>query len=161
MDKVSTRETLSSLPLQVALHYNLYLAPFLIVCQIVCFVVKYDQLHPTYRVILTAVHLISVAVELVRPCLGYYGNLAENIPALNAFGIVSVIIQLPICLFLALNPDICPLPLERFAYLVQFIFLVVEVITVGFLIKRLAQHQRLRFKARMLEADDLEEEKKG
>lgn len=40
---------------------------------------QYDYLHPIYQVVLMAVQLVSVLVELVRPYLGYYGNLAEKV----------------------------------------------------------------------------------
>jgi hypothetical protein len=86
-------EILSDLTLQLSLHYNLHLAPFLIICQISCLYLKvmwnhpdkttskfqYDTLHPTYRVILLAIHLILIVVQIVRPMLGYYGNLSEKV----------------------------------------------------------------------------------
>uniref|UniRef100_A0A915EBK7 7-dehydrocholesterol reductase n=1 Tax=Ditylenchus dipsaci TaxID=166011 RepID=A0A915EBK7_9BILA len=137
---VSRRETLSSLSLQMALHFHLYLTPFLICCQISCFVLKYDYLHPTYRVILLAIHLISIIVEIIRPCLGYYGNLGE---------------KAPILIFLTVNPEILPLPLERFAYIVSLLFLTVEVVSVTRLIRVLANRQMEKFKKTVLE-DELD-----
>ncbi|KAI1723916.1 putative membrane protein domain-containing protein [Ditylenchus destructor] len=145
------RETLSSIGLQMALHYHLYLAPFTILCQILCFVLKYEYLHPTYRVILLAIHLIFIVVEIVRPCLGYYGNLGEKIPSLTGYWITSIILQIPICIFLTANPDIWPLPLERFAYIVNLLFLIVEVITVTRLLKLLAKTKTKKFKESLME----------
>jgi hypothetical protein len=41
--------------------------------------VQYNYLHTIYQVVLMAIQLVSVLVELIRPYLGYYGNLAEKV----------------------------------------------------------------------------------
>lgn len=40
---------------------------------------QYNYLHPVYQVVVMTVQLVSVLVELVRPYLGYYGNLSEKV----------------------------------------------------------------------------------
>ncbi|KAI6215801.1 hypothetical protein M3Y94_00427700 [Aphelenchoides besseyi] len=146
---------LSSLPLQMCLHFHLYLLPFILVSQISCFALKYDYLHPINQVVLIAFHLIFVSVELCRPYLGYYGNLCEKIPALSGFCTLSLILQLPITLFFCFNEGIYPLPLERFVYIIQIVFLVLEICISGVVIRRLANYQIAVFKARLDEEPEV------
>lgn len=117
-----------------------------------------------------AVQLVSVLVEIVRPYLGYYGNLAEKIPALSGFWIISLILQMPITLFLCFNQDIYPLPLERFVYLIHFVLLTMEVgyfqlnqyqkiqvLISGLVIRRLANYQMALFKKRLEQEPNIQD----
>ncbi|VDO22952.1 unnamed protein product [Haemonchus placei] len=120
-------ESLSSLPLQVAVHLNICLAPFLFIAEICCLAVKYSYLSVTYKVILVAVLLVYVLVEVIRLFLGIVGNLGEKIPALSGFWTLSMVLQLPIVLFLLLNPAAIPVPFEIIMLSIHFLFLIVEV----------------------------------
>uniref|UniRef100_A0A915AP55 Transmembrane protein 17B n=1 Tax=Parascaris univalens TaxID=6257 RepID=A0A915AP55_PARUN len=150
----SRSETLSSLPLQVALHYNVCFAPFWALSHIASLLTKYMYLSVTYKVILVAVHMVTVLIEIVRLYLGCYGNLGEKIPALSGFWVTTVILQLPILIFLSVNEDIIPLPLERSVYIIHAAFLLVEIVSGFFVIRRIANYQMTKFKQRVLEEDD-------
>ncbi|GMT17901.1 hypothetical protein PFISCL1PPCAC_9198, partial [Pristionchus fissidentatus] len=93
-------ECMTSLPLQMSLHYNALLAPFLFVIGISSFIYKYQYLSPIYQVILIALHIVHVVIEAVRLVLGFVGNLGEKVPALSGFWITSLLLQLPISIFL-------------------------------------------------------------
>ncbi|GMS88391.1 hypothetical protein PENTCL1PPCAC_10566, partial [Pristionchus entomophagus] len=93
-------ECMTSLPLQMSLHYNALLAPFLFVIGISSFIYKYHYLSPIYQVILIAVHILHVTIEAVRLVLGFVGNLGEKVPALSGFWITSLLLQLPISILL-------------------------------------------------------------
>ncbi|KHN83984.1 Transmembrane protein 17B [Toxocara canis] len=147
-------ETLSSLRLQIALHFNVCFAPFWAISHIACLLTKYSYLSMTYKVILVAVHTVTILIEIVRLFLGYYGNLGEKIPALSGFWITTVILQLPIVIFLSVNEDIIPLPLERSVYIIHIVFLLVEIFSGFLVVRKIADHQMTKFKQRVLEEDD-------
>uniref|UniRef100_A0AC34R8Z7 Uncharacterized protein n=1 Tax=Panagrolaimus sp. JU765 TaxID=591449 RepID=A0AC34R8Z7_9BILA len=63
--KFPVRETRSSLPLQMALHFHSFLDPIIYISLIGCLIIKYDKVHPTYRVILFAMLLISISIEVI------------------------------------------------------------------------------------------------
>uniref|UniRef100_A0A914Q6B9 Uncharacterized protein n=1 Tax=Panagrolaimus davidi TaxID=227884 RepID=A0A914Q6B9_9BILA len=85
------REIKSSLPLQIALHYHIHLDSFVYIALVGCLIIKYETLHPTYRVILVAIYIISIFIEFVRPYLGYYGNLGEK--AIFSFQLVRTLAE--------------------------------------------------------------------
>uniref|UniRef100_A0A7E4ZXL2 Transmembrane protein n=1 Tax=Panagrellus redivivus TaxID=6233 RepID=A0A7E4ZXL2_PANRE len=153
-DKIPLRETRSSLILQIALNFHVYLDPFVYISLIGCLYMKYAYLDQTYRIVLVAVVLISTCIELIRPYLGYYGNLGERIPALSGFWIATLILQIPICTFLVSNPEIRPLPLELFLLSAHLIFLLIEVISAFMLVRSLADYQIQRFKTQIAEDND-------
>ncbi|MCP9259173.1 hypothetical protein DINM_002138 [Dirofilaria immitis] len=131
-------KVLSSLPLQIALHYNVCLVPFWAIGLIVGFVSKMHYLSVTHVIILSTLLFITIVVEFIRLFLGYYGNLGEKISALSGFWVASVILQVPIATFSILNINI-PLP-----------------IIAGFLvIRKISRYQMAKFKQRVLEEDEL------
>ncbi|VDM83280.1 unnamed protein product, partial [Strongylus vulgaris] len=73
---------------------------------------KYPYLPVTYKVILVAVLFVYMLVEIVRLFLGIVGNLGEKIPALSGFWTLTLVLQLPIHLFLVFNLAVAPVPLE-------------------------------------------------
>ena len=50
--------------------------------------------------------------EAIRLYFGYLGNLQERVPELAAFWMVTLVLQLPLCLLSLLNTDANLLPLE-------------------------------------------------
>ncbi|XGW18796.1 hypothetical protein V3C99_002970 [Haemonchus contortus] len=152
---LSTRkaESLSSLPLQVAVHLNICLAPFLFIAEICCLAVKYSYLSVTYKVILVAVLLVYVLVEVIRLFLGIVGNLGEKIPALSGFWTLSMVLQLPIVLFLLLNPAAIPVPFEIIMLSIHFVFLIVEIVTSFLTMKVMSAQQIKLFKSIIEESE--------
>jgi hypothetical protein len=55
-------------------------------------------------------------------------NFFLQIPALSGFWILTALLHLPAQLFLGINPEIFPLPMERYTILVDTILSTVEVI---------------------------------
>ncbi|KAM3723892.1 Transmembrane protein 17B [Dirofilaria immitis] len=147
-------EVLSSLPLQIALHYNVCLVPFWAIGLIVGFVSKMHYLSVTHVIILSTLLFITIVVEFIRLFLGYYGNLGEKISALSGFWVASVILQVPIATFSILNINI-PLPVERILYLYHAIFLFIEIIAGFLVIRKISRYQMAKFKQRVLEEDEL------
>ncbi|KAL4002252.1 putative membrane family protein [Acanthocheilonema viteae] len=146
-------EVLSSLPLQIALHYNVCLAPFWATGLIIGLISKMHYLSMTHVAILSTLLFITIIVEFVRLFLGYYGNLGEKISALSGFWITSVILQVPIATFSVLNSNI-PLPLERILCLYHGIFLLIEIIAGFLVIRKISRYQMAKFKERMLEEEE-------
>ncbi|VDN50697.1 unnamed protein product, partial [Dracunculus medinensis] len=110
-------EILSSLPLQIALYYNICIAPF-----------WFSYLTLTYKLIVSTTCVVAILIEFIRLYLGYYGNLAEKVPALSGFWITTLVLQTPIEIFLFFSQNVIPLPLERIMYIIHLIFLFFEVI---------------------------------
>ncbi len=53
---------------------------------------------------------------------------------------------MPTCLFLTLNREVLPLPLERFVYVVNLALMSVEIVCATRLIRQFSQHQVAKFK---------------
>uniref|UniRef100_A0A8R1Y888 Uncharacterized protein n=1 Tax=Onchocerca volvulus TaxID=6282 RepID=A0A8R1Y888_ONCVO len=120
-------EVLSSLPLQIALHYNVCLAPFWAIGLIISLIIKMHYLSTTNVIIFSTLLFTTIIIEFIRLFLGYYGNLGEKISALSGFWVTSVILQMPIAAF---------------------------SIIAGFLmIRKISRYQMARFKERVLEED--------
>ncbi|EFO90225.1 hypothetical protein CRE_23714 [Caenorhabditis remanei] len=83
---------------------------------------KYKLLTLTYQVIAFSACLVHLGSEGVRLGLGFYGNLSENMSALFGFLITSIIIQIPLTVFLAVNGAFMNLPLEYVFYTLIVIF---------------------------------------
>ncbi|KAK6030674.1 hypothetical protein OSTOST_03187, partial [Ostertagia ostertagi] len=146
-------ESLSSLPLQVAVHLNICLAPFLFIAEICCLILKYSYLSVTYKVILIAVLLVYVLVEVIRLFLAVVGNLGEKIPAISGFWTLSMVLQLPIVLFLLLNPAVVPVPFEIIMLSIHLLFLIVEIVTSFLTMKVMSAQQIKLFKAMIEESE--------
>ncbi|CAJ0573034.1 unnamed protein product, partial [Mesorhabditis spiculigera] len=144
-------EVLTSLPLQAFFHFNVYFAPILLIYSVSCLLLKYSLLSVTYQVLLVSVLIVYCTVECVRLLLGYYGNLGEKIPALSGFWISSLLVQLPLILFLLLDPDTRPLPIERAIYSIHLVFLVGELLTGFDAIRRISNYQMQNFQKRIEE----------
>uniref|UniRef100_A0A0N5ACH2 Uncharacterized protein n=1 Tax=Syphacia muris TaxID=451379 RepID=A0A0N5ACH2_9BILA len=84
-------------------------------------------LSNTDKVIIATLNFIGMIIEPVRLYLGYYGNLSEKVSALSGFWIISLILQLPISIFLGFSFHTLTLPLERCVYTLHIGFLLIEV----------------------------------
>ncbi|KAK6742478.1 hypothetical protein RB195_010006 [Necator americanus] len=147
------REPLSSLLLGVTVHLNACFAPLLFIAEISCLVLKYTHLHVTYKVILVVVLLVHILVEIVRLLLAVVGNLGEKIPAMSGFWTLTVVLQLPVLLFLLLNNAVAPVPLEIIMLTLHLIFLVTEIIA-GFIAMRVMAAQQIKLFKTMIEESE-------
>ncbi|XP_038249536.2 transmembrane protein 17 isoform X2 [Dermochelys coriacea] len=138
-------EIVSSLPLQMSLYFNLYFFPFWWVSSVVMLQLKYPVLPDYYKFILvTAIVLVSL-IEAIRLYLGYMGNLQEKVPELAGFWLLSLLLQLPIILFLLFNDGLKIQPLERAVHIIFALFLTFQVIAAFLALKRMVNQLAVHF----------------
>ncbi|KOC66610.1 Transmembrane protein 17B [Habropoda laboriosa] len=122
-------ETRSNLPFQIALYINAWLFPLWLLSIIINLNAKYDSLTNVYRLIIVAVFLILSISGSLKLYLGYIGNLAGKIPELASCWLISILIQLPLVMFLLLDHGLLSHSSETFINSVMVCLLLVEVIT--------------------------------
>eukprot|EP01136_Pigoraptor_vietnamica_P035285 Opistho-1_new@9179 len=86
--------------------------PFWLAASIVSLDSKYDAIKSNYKYAPIVIYIIMTLVEPIRIYLGYCGNLLEKVPQLAGYWILTLFIQLPLCLVLLLNNQFFVLPLE-------------------------------------------------
>lgn len=138
----------TNLPLQMAIYFNSFFAPFWITMTLVAFGLKYDHLSVLYKITLIAVYSIYIIIEVIRLYIGYVGNLMERVPELAGFWLLTLLIQLPLILLLVINNDALILPMERAVFIIETIFVVFEILC-GFLaIRIMVNYQVTKFHLR-------------
>ncbi|GMR41519.1 hypothetical protein PMAYCL1PPCAC_11714, partial [Pristionchus mayeri] len=120
------------------------------------FIYKYQYLSPIYQVILIAVHILHVSIEAVRLVLGFVGNLGEKVPALSGFWITSLLLQLPISIFLAAHADIYPRPAEIWLYSAHVLFVLTQIVLGWAVIRAISDYHVRQFKAALAEEEERE-----
>eukprot|EP00116_Pleurobrachia_bachei_P016421 sb/3476683/ len=92
--------------------------------------------------------IIGLCQEL-RNCkwlyCGYVGNLQESVPELAAFWMVSVILQLPLCLYSLLDSGALILPLEVSVNSILLLFVVAELVVSTGTIRQMSLLQETKF----------------
>ncbi|XP_015280456.1 PREDICTED: transmembrane protein 17 [Gekko japonicus] len=147
-DNLPDNELVSSLPLQMALYFNLCFFPFWWVSSVVMLQLKYPVLPDYYKFILVTIMIISSLIEVIRLYLGYMGNLQEKVPELAGFWLLSLFLQLPLILFLLLNEGLRIQPLERAVHIVFVVFLVFQVVVAFLALKKMVNQLATRFRLR-------------
>ncbi|XP_032041055.1 transmembrane protein 17 [Aythya fuligula] len=148
-------EIVSSLPLQMSLYFNVYFFPFWWLSSVVMLQLKYAVLSDYYKFILVTVMILASLIEIIRLYLGYIGNLQEKVPELAGFWLLTLLLQLPIILFLLCNEGLKILPLERSVNIIFALFLIFQVIAASATLKRMVNKLATHF--RLNEFDRLEE----
>ncbi|CAM4540455.1 unnamed protein product [Lepidochelys olivacea] len=138
-------EIVSSLPLQMSLYFNLYFFPFWWVSSVVMLQLKYPVLPDYYKFILVTVIVLVSLIEAIRLYLGYMGNLQEKVPELAGFWLLSLLLQLPIILFLLFNDGLKIQPLERAVHIIFALFLTFQVIAAFLALKRMVNQLAVHF----------------
>ncbi|XP_041058971.1 transmembrane protein 17-like [Carcharodon carcharias] len=133
-------EMVSSLPLQMALYFNVVFFPFWWASEVAVIQLKYSMLPGYYQWLLLAAVIILTLIECVRLFLGYMGNLQEKLPELAGFWLLSFTIQLPIILFLLTDESIIILPLEQAVHILYFTFLVFELVAAFLALREMTNH---------------------
>nr|XP_033776520.1 transmembrane protein 17 isoform X1 [Geotrypetes seraphini] len=141
-------EVVSNLPLQMSLYFNVFYFPFWWVCYVTILQLKYSVLPDYYKFILVTILILVSLIEVIRLYLGYMGNLQEKVPELAGFWLLSVLLQLPLVLFLLFNEGLEVQPLERATHIVFLLFLAFQVITAFITLKRMVNHLATRFHLR-------------
>ncbi|XP_052640201.1 transmembrane protein 17 isoform X1 [Harpia harpyja] len=155
LDLKADNEIVSSLPLQMSLYFNVYFFPFWWLSTVVMLHLKYPVLSDYYKFILVTIMILASLIEVIRLYLGYMGNLQEKVPELAGFWLLSLLLQLPIILFLLFNEGLKIQPLERAVHIVFAFFLTFQVIAAFVTLKRMVNKLAIRF--RLNEFDQLEE----
>ncbi|XP_050750484.1 transmembrane protein 17 isoform X1 [Gymnogyps californianus] len=148
-------EIVSSLPLQMSLYFNVYFFPFWWLSTVVMLHLKYPVLSDYYKFILVTIMILASLIEVIRLYLGYMGNLQEKVPELAGFWLLSLLLQLPIILFLLFNEGLKIQPLERAVHIVFALFLTFQVVAAFVTLKRMVNKLATHF--RLNEFDQLEE----
>ncbi|XP_036607155.1 transmembrane protein 17 [Trichosurus vulpecula] len=151
-------EIVSSLALQMSLYFNIYFFPFWWVCNIIMLQLKYPILPDYYKFILVTVVILITLIEAIRLYLGYMGNLQEKVPELAGFWLLSLLLQLPLILFLLFNEGLTIQPLERAVNIVFIIFLAFQVVVAFLALKKMANQLAARF--HLQDFDRFDREKK-
>ncbi|KAM9331485.1 transmembrane protein 17B-like [Gastrophryne carolinensis] len=147
-------EVVSSLPLQMALYFNVFFFPFWFLSEIIILVIKYDLLPGYYQFLMVTAIAIITVIESLRLYLGYIGNLHEKVPELAGFLLLTFLIQLPLVLFLLTDEEILILPLEYAVHVIYVIFLKTEILVSFFVLKIMTRQLATQFY--LHPAEDLE-----
>ncbi|KAM6309577.1 transmembrane protein 17 [Podargus strigoides] len=138
-------EIVSSLPLQMSLYFNVYFFPFWWLSTVVMLHLKYPALSEYYKIMLVTVMILASLIEVIRLYLGYMGNLQEKVPELAGFWLLSLLLQLPIILFLLFNEGLKIQPLERAVHSILALFLTFQVIAAFVTLKRMVNKLATHF----------------
>eukprot|EP01137_Pigoraptor_chileana_P008338 Opistho-2@55029 len=149
-------EQLSSCTLQQLMYFNMYFWPFWLAASIVSLESKYDAIHSNYKYAPIVIYIIMSIVEPIRIYLGYCGNLLEKVPQLAGFWILTLIIQLPLCLCLLLNNQFFVLPLEYAINIPYSIMLGFQVIVGYFSLLVMTRMQSAVYQIRQYAVPDKE-----
>ncbi|XP_075698383.1 transmembrane protein 17A-like [Rhinoderma darwinii] len=120
-------DIVSSLPLQMSLYFNTFYFPVWWICDVLTLQLKYVLLPDHYKFILVTLLILMSVIEVIRLFLGYSGNLQEKVPELAGFWLLSILLQLPLLLFLLCDPGVEPLPLERASHGILTAFLLFQI----------------------------------
>ncbi|XP_063695059.1 transmembrane protein 17-like [Bolinopsis microptera] len=138
-------EIISSLPLQMALFYNFYFSPIWFTATLTALISKHSALPDTYQFVTPTIFCIMTVCEAIRLYFGYLGNLQERVPELAAFWMVTLVLQLPLCLLSLLNTDANLLPLEVSVQVILLLFVVVELLISTSTIRHMTSVQETKF----------------
>ncbi|NXF88336.1 TMM17 protein, partial [Eubucco bourcierii] len=116
----------------------------------------YQTLSDYCKFILVTIVVLGSLIEVIRLYLGYMGNLQEKVPELAGFWLLSLLLQLPLILFLLFNEELKNQPAECAIHAIFALFLTFQVVTTFATLKRMVNKLTTRF--RLVELDLLEEQ---
>ncbi|NXH13759.1 TMM17 protein, partial [Bucco capensis] len=148
-------EMLSSLPLQMALYFNVYYFPLWWLVTVVMLHLKYPTLSDYYKFILVTILILASLLEVIRLYLGYLGNLQEKVPELAGCWLLSLLLQLPIILFLLFNDNLKNQPVEQAVHAIFTLFLTFQIIAAFLTLRRMVNKLTAHF--HLLQFDQLQE----
>ncbi|XP_006863037.1 PREDICTED: transmembrane protein 17-like [Chrysochloris asiatica] len=138
-------EMVSSLALQVSLYFNTYFFPLWWVSSVMMLHMKYSILSDYYKFIVVTIIILVTLIEVIRLYLGYMGNLQEKVPELAGFWLLSLLLQLPLILFLLFNEGLKSLPMEKAIHIIFTLFLTFQVVAAFLTLKRMVNQLATRF----------------
>ncbi|GAB5569652.1 transmembrane protein 17 [Prionailurus iriomotensis] len=105
----------------------------------------YSVLPDYYKFIVVTVIIIITLIEAIRLYLGYMGNLQEKVPELAGFWLLSLLLQLPLILFLLFNEGLTNLPLEKAIHIIFTLFLTFQVVSAFVTLRKMVNQLATRF----------------
>ncbi|XP_047602472.1 transmembrane protein 17 isoform X1 [Lutra lutra] len=138
-------EMVSSLGLQMSLYFNTYFFPLWWISSIMMLQMKYSILPDYYKFIVVTVIILITLIEAIRLYLGYMGNLQEKVPELAGFWLLSLLLQLPLILFLLFNEGLTNLPLEKAIHIIFTLFLTFQVVSAFLTLRKMVNQLATRF----------------
>ncbi|XP_054767625.2 transmembrane protein 17-like [Lytechinus pictus] len=154
-------ELVSSLPLQVSLYFNAFFFPIWVVTCVIMLQLKFAHLNQIYQFISITMYVVLTGVEIIRLYLGYLGNLQERVPELAGFWLLTLILQFPLVLYLLVDSRAMPFPIERAVHVIFILFLAFDIIAGFFALKRMTQHQVMKFHLQQFDDIELMEDTPG
>ncbi|KAJ9590649.1 hypothetical protein L9F63_016320, partial [Diploptera punctata] len=136
----------------MALYFNVFFFPIWLITILLMLHLKYECLSHIYRFIVVAVLIAIFGIEIIRLYMGYLGNLTEKIPELAGFWMLSLLLQFPLQLFLFVNEETKPFPIERAVQGIMLSFLIVQLVSGFFALKNASRHQANRFHVMQFQA---------
>lgn len=133
-----------SLPLQMALYFNVWYSVSWILLNIVTLILKYDFMSSLFQTIATVVFTTSAVIEILRLYLGYTGHILERIPDLVGCWLLTLL-QIVFILFLTFYEQLQALPLETVGNGLLLAFLLVEFLGVTIVTRTFSGKQATRF----------------
>ncbi|CAF0753832.1 unnamed protein product [Rotaria sordida] len=145
----------SSLPLQMLLYFN--------VCFFPCWLFSLTFVLPVlalteannHTILMVFAFIFKAIIEFVRLYLGYTGNLAERMPELTAFCLLTIIFQIPLSIFLLIYQLLASIEIQMaliFAVEIIYItFIVLEGAFGIFAVRIMVAAQSSRFHYRQFE----------
>ncbi|KAI7811903.1 transmembrane protein 17B [Triplophysa rosa] len=145
------KDVISSLPLQMALHFNMWYFPFWWISEVVMLQLKYLALVDYYKFILITVLILMTIIEAIRLYLGNVGNLQEKVPELAGFWLLTLLLQFPLILFQLFNEAILIQPLERGVHIILAFFIFAEALFGFVALRALVRHTESHFHLRQFD----------
>ncbi|KAK2092546.1 Transmembrane protein 17, partial [Saguinus oedipus] len=105
----------------------------------------YSILPDYYKFIVITVIILITLIEAIRLYLGYMGNLQEKVPELAGFWLLSLLLQLPLILFLLFNEGLTNLPLEKAIHIIFTLFLAFQVVVAFLTLRNMVNQLAVRF----------------
>ena len=146
----------SSLPLQMLLYFNVCFFPcWLFSLTFILPVLAATPNNTQHLILLVFTFVFKAVIELVRLYLGYAGNLAERMPELTAFCLLTIIFQIPLSIFILIYPLVASigvrLALIAAVEIIYSVFLIFEGIFGIYAVRIMVSAQSSRFHYRQFE----------
>ncbi|XP_056595688.1 transmembrane protein 17B [Triplophysa dalaica] len=145
------KDVISNLPLQMALHFNMWFFPFWWISEVVMLQLKYLALVDYYKFILITVLILMTIIEAIRLYLGNVGNLQEKVPELAGFWLLTLLLQCPMILFQLFNEAILIQPLERGVHIILALFIFAEALFGFVALRAMVRHTETHFHLRQFD----------
>ncbi|CAF0736081.1 unnamed protein product [Rotaria sp. Silwood1] len=144
----------SSLPLQMLLYFNICFFPCWLFS--LTFVLPVLSMLPNandHKILMIFAFIFKTIIEFIRLYLGYTGNLAERMPELTAFCLLTIIFQIPLSIFLLIYPLIqnIEMPLIFAVEIIYIAFIVLEGAFGIYAVRIMVAAQSSRFHYRQFE----------